>query len=568
MASGRLSILGLFALSLLGLSLVLFASKPAPLPVEKTRLAVLVVIDQFRGDFLERWCPLFGEGGFQRLTTEGAWFRNCHYPYANTMTGPGHATLATGCPPAVHGIVANDWYERRSGKVYCASLPRYEQVPAAGKARRDGAPSPERLLAPTLSDAIKEATQGRGRVVALSLKDRSAVLPGGRRPDACYWADSDGRFVTSSYYRQRAHPWVTAFNDSKLSDRWRGKTWERLRPDVDYERWSGKDDSPGEGKGTYQGRTFPHPMEGGSKKARVDYYAALATSPFGNDLLLELTRKAIEEEQLGTRETPDLLVVSFSSNDLIGHVWGPDSQEVLDVTLRTDHIIRDLLSVLDEKVGKGKWTLALSADHGICPLPEASRAAGRDARRVDPKPILTAAEEHLERTFPPMNKSRAKARWIEREVSNMLYLNRGVVAARAVEQSAVEKELAKWLSTQPGIAAAFTRTEMLSYSSKDDPLAEHVRQSFHPERSGDVLLVNKPYYLLTSGLTGTTHGSPHSYDTHVPLVVLGPGIKAGVREDAVSPEAAAVILARALGIAPPAGARVAVPEGLFVHTAP
>jgi hypothetical protein len=469
----------------------------------------------------------------------------------------------------VHGIVANEWYERRAGEVYCASLPRYEQVPPPpAKPKRDGAPSPERLLAPTLSDALKEATDGQGRVVALSLKDRSAVLPGGRAPDACYWADKDGRFVTSSYYRQRAHSWVSAFNDGKVSERWLGKKWERLRPDVDYEHWSGKDDSPGEGdQGSYLGRTFPHPLEVGPKKARKDYYAALSTSPFGNDLLLELTRKAIEEEQLGSRETPDLLVVSFSSNDLIGHVWGPDSQEVLDVTLRTDGNIRELLSLLDEKVGKGKYTLALSADHGICPLPEASRSAGRDARRVDLQRILAAAEEHLERTFPPMNKSTAKARWIERALNNMLYLNRGVIAARGVEQSAVEKELAKCLLGQPGIAAAFTRTELLSGGRKDDPIAEQVRLSFHPERSGDVMLVNKPYYLLTSKLTGTTHGSPHSYDTHVPLVVFGAGIKAGARDDAVSPEAAPVILARALGIAPPAKARVGVPEGLFVHAA-
>jgi predicted AlkP superfamily pyrophosphatase or phosphodiesterase len=562
MPSRLLSLTGLFVLALLCPSLVLLASRPAPPPPARPRLAVLVVIDQFRGDYLARWGPLFGDGGFRRLRAEGAWFRNCHYPYAGTFTGPGHATLGTGCPPARHGIVANEWHDRREGEVYCATLPRYEQVPPAGKSK-GGASSPERLLAPTLADALKEATHGRARVVALSLKDRSAVLPAGRQPDACYWADKDGRFVTSTYYRRRPHAWVAAFNDSKVADRWRRKGWERLRPDVDYERFSGRDDGPGEGKGTYQGRTFPHPLEGGKKKAPRDYYAALANSPFGNDLVLGLARRAIEAEKLGSRETPDLLVVSFSSNDLIGHTWGPDSQEVLDVTLRTDRVIGELLGVLDEKVGKGKWTLALSADHGICPLPEASRVAGRDARRVPLSPILAGAEEHLNQVFPATNKSASQARWIEEQVSNMLYLNRAVIAGRGVERAAVEKELAGWLAHQPGISAAFTRTELMSGGDRGDPLAEQVRLSFHPDRSGDVMLVNKPYYLLTSSLTGTTHGSPHPYDTHVPLLVVGPGVVAGARDDAVSPEAAAVILARALGIAPPAAARVSVPEGLF-----
>jgi hypothetical protein len=570
MRPGRWQIVGLIALSLAGLAVALFSSRLSPISKQNTagnpRLVVLVVIDQFRGDYLKRWGELFGEGGFKRLTSEGAWFTNCHYPYANTITGPGHATLATGCWPATHGIIANEWYDRRVGEVYCAGMPRSEQVPPALAKKKDklGGGSPGRLLSPTIADALKEATDGKGKVVALSLKDRSSILPGGRRPDACYWLDGDGRFVTSTYYRDSPHAWVTAFNRSGAAERWRGKVWERLRNDIDYTHWSGPDDAPGEGKGRFQRPTFPHPFDGGPKKLTRDYHAALVNSPFGNNLLLDLARRAIEEEKLGSRETRDLLTVSFSSNDVVGHTWGPDSQEVLDTTLRTDLIIEELLEVLNEKVGQGKYTLVLSADHGICPLPEASRAAGRDAIRIDPGPLRKGAETYLDATFGTATKtSAATGRWIEASVSGMFYLNHSLLANRHIKQSDAELALARWLVRQPGIEAVYTRSDLLSGRTESDPLRDKVLASFHKDRSGDVMFVVKPYCLLINTLTGTTHGAPHEYDTHVPLLVFGPGVKSGTRDNLVSPEAAAVVLARALGIKPPAAARVGVPEGLF-----
>jgi hypothetical protein len=572
MRSGRWPIVGLFALSLVGLALALlsFRSKadPHPRPVEKPRLAVLVVIDQFRGDYLKRWEQLFEEGGFRRLMSEGAWFTNCHYPYANTMTGPGHATLATGCWPAKHGIITNEWHDRRADKVYCAALPRYDQVPPPldGKKDKNGAGAPDRLLSPTVADAFKEATNGKGRVVALSLKDRSSVLPGGRRPDACYWVDKDGRFVTSTYYRDAPHPWVMEFNRNGAAERWHGKTWEHLRDDLDYAYWSGPDDAPGEGKGAgkEQGRTFPHPFDVGPKRLKKDYHAAVANSPSGNELLLELTRRAIEEEKLGSRDMPDLLCISFSSNDLVGHIWGPDSQEVLDITLRTDRVIKELLELLDEQVGEGRYTLVLSADHGICPLPEASRAAGRHAIRIDPVALRKAAEAHLDELFGAVTRTKeGKGGWIEASVGSMFYLNRKLLSSRQVKQSDAEAALARWLVRQPGIAAAFARTDLVSGRPGSDPVRKQVLASFREDRSGDVTIVVKPYCLLITTLTGTTHGGPYEYDTHVPLIVFGPGVNAGVRDDLVSPEAVAVVLAHALRIKPPADARVQLPQGLF-----
>jgi hypothetical protein len=536
----------------------------------RPRLAVLVFFDQLRGDYLTRWHDLFGDGGFHRMEQEGAWFQNCHYDYANTFTGSGHASVATGCRPEQHGIVGNDWYERASKKyVNCVEAERYEQVPPAppaldpdGKLQKALGISPERLLCPTLGDALKEATQGKGKVVALSLKDCAAVLPGGRKPDACYWYDPlTGAFVTSTYYRERLHPWVADFNRRQPADRWFGKEWTRLRPEVDYVKHSGPDDVEGEGTGVFQGRTFPHPFDGGPAQSKRAYYAALYNSPFGNELLLDLAKQAIDAEKLGTGATPDLLCLSLSGNDPVGHTWGPDSQEVLDVTLRADLIVKELLAYLDAKVGKGRYVLALTADHGVCPLPEVSRKQGKDAGRLSAFVVAGKAEAFLQDKFGA--KDDLEARWLEAIYYPWLYLNAAQLQKRKLKQADVEEALARWLEKQTGIQAAHTRTELVAGVRKDDAVGQAVRRSFHAERCGDVGLVLKPYYLLYSRLSGTTHGTPHSYDTHVPLLVFGPGVRAGVRKESVTPEAATAILAHALGIKPPAKADAPLPDKLF-----
>jgi predicted AlkP superfamily pyrophosphatase or phosphodiesterase len=557
MFPGRHHLAGLLAAGLPGLLVFAFAhSALNPAPPKPPRLAVLIVFDQLRGDYLQRWHTLFEDGGFHRLEAEGAWFQNCHYPYALTMTGPGHASVATGCSPNKHGIIANDWYDRRAGKsVNCVGSDRYDIIPPLS-GKKKGV-SPERLLSPALADALKQATRGKARVVSLSLKDRSAVLPGGKRPDACYWLDKDGNFVTSLFYRDRLHPWVRVANQCRLSERWYGTTWTRLRSGMDYERWSGPDDAPGE---AYAGvrRTFPHPLAGKASLPDRSYQAALAMSPYGNDLLLDMARRAIDAEGLGTRDTPDLLAISFSSNDLVGHCWGPDSQEVLDTTLRSDLVLRALLSHLDRRVGRGRYFVALTADHGICPLPEASRTRGLDAQRIDPRLMWREAGAHLSKTFAIQ-----KARWFESTHDKGAYLNRAVLRQHRLEQARVEYELAGWLRRQPGVAAVYTRTALLLGEPGGDPIGRKVWRSFHAARSGDVLLVEKPLYLFTTYLAGTNHGTPHPYDTHVPLIVSGPGIRPGIRSEPVTPQAAAVILARSLGIAAPAHADAAVPANLF-----
>ncbi len=584
------------------LALVLGESEPSPPPGSKAtpevRLVVLVVFDQLRADLIARpdWREHFGKDGFRRLQDDGAWFTNCHYPYAITSTGPGHASMLTGAPPAATGIVNNEWYDRtRKREQYCAGEERFELVPAPPVAvkgeeaatrsfRYAGAPT--RLLAPTVTDVLKGYHDGRGKVFGVSLKDRSAILPSGQRPDGAFWFD--GRFVTSTYYADAVPKWVAEFNASGKADSYFGKDWVRVRPDLNYDTLAGPDKGEGEGSGVGQGATFPHPMFGGkekdgtpfdsAKEAGAKYYDALACSPFGNHLLLDFAKTCIDAERLGTDDEPDLLTVSFSSNDLIGHSWGPDSHEVLDCTLRSDAVLAGLLAHLDAKVGKGKYAVILTADHGICPLPEFAAKHperypdARDAKRVSGVALLMGAEMHLREKFGKPNTSDDKSTskgWIESPSPPYFYLNHRVAEGHKVPVATVAAELAKWLETQDGVQAAYTAERIKDVTTnKTDPVLDRVRLAYQPERSGDVYVVLKPYHLLNSPtstsklFTGTTHGTPNSYDTHVPLLVYGPGVKGGVREELVAPLHAAPIAAKFLGVPPPARAMYGVPRTL------
>ncbi len=544
-------------------------SAPAA-PRPSVRLAVLLMFDQLRGDYLERWDKLFGKEGFHRLTQEGLWFQNCHYPYAGTFTGPGHASVLTGCFPFRHGIVANEWYDPVSKEfIYCAGSDRYQRVPPLQNPPKttkkgNGQGNPDRLLVPTLGDALKDATAGKGRVFAFSFKDRSAVLPAGHRPDGCYWFDTTtGEVITSTYYRDSVHPWVRDFQKTRPLDRWFGKEWTRLRSDLDYAQFSGPDEVAGEGKGSAQGRTFPHPFGKKAEKPEKEYYTAVYNSPFGNEVLLQLVKKGIEAEKLGTRDIPDLLTISFSSNDPVGHCWGPDSQEVLDTTLRADLIVRDLLAYLDKQVGKEHYVLVLTADHGVCPLPEVSAKRGKQAKRIPIAPLLKAAEKHLEEKFGAEQDE--SITYIEQVENNWIWLNRSLLKARKLELAVVEAELARWLQKQPGIARTYTATQLRKGRPTNDRLAEMEWLSFQSTRCGEVLVRLEPFYLFSTSsiTTGTTHGTPYEYDTHVPLIVYGAGVRTAVRKDRVTPQAAAPILAHALGIRPPRTCETPLPAEVF-----
>jgi len=578
----------------------------------KVRLAVLLVFDQLRGDFLERWDALWGPDGFRRLQREGAWFVHCHYPYGVTATGPGHASILTGTCPDRHGIVNNNWYENGEN-VYCATWPRYRVVPAGmaeeadeteraptlGKPRPPSAGSPERLLVETVADVLR-AEHPRAKIFGLSLKDRSAILPVGRRPDGAFWFTR--RFVTSTYYTEQLPAWVEQFHRQGVPERWFHSTWERFRPELDYERWSGPDDQEGEGigvrvtakndpaRGWSQGIAFPHPMRPPQRhQPGREYYEALANSPFGNDLLWEFAKACITAEQLGVDDVPDLLAISFSSNDLVGHTWGPDSQEVLDITLRSDQLVAELLRFLDQHVGKGKYLVALTADHGICPLPEVTSRRQIYAQRVDVRRLILQTEAHLTAiygtpTLPTAQGNPAKqpqehqlkqqqqqSRWFEAVSLPWLYLNSRLVSATGSSRDEVAREAARFLSRQPEVYRVLTRHDLAAVSA-DDVIGQRMARSFHPQRCGDLAVVLKPYCLpgssnLATPSTGTTHGAPFSYDTHVPLLVYGPGITGGIRRERVTPQAIAAIFADQLGIRPPRQAEFPVPRTLYGEVA-
>lgn len=546
----------------------------------KPKLIVLVIFDQLRGDYLLRWHDLFGPDGFRRLEREGLWFTNCHYPYSYTQTGPGHASLATGCSPYHHGIVGNEWYDRAAGEtVNCVIVPRYETVyssspppekksnstdePEERKPKRSkGAGAPERLLAPTFSDALKSASGGRARVVSIGLKDRSAILPGGQHPDACYWFETrGGTFCTSTYYRDRPVAWVANFNRLRPADRWFGNDWNRLRSDFDYSAWSGPDDVASEstGVGKKQGRVFPHPMNGGLTLPGRAYFDTLYNSPFGNELLLDFALRAIDAEALGTSGQVDFLSISFACNDPIGHSYGPDSQEAMDVTLRSDQIVRDLLAGLDKRLGAGRYVVGLSADHGVCPLPEVSARNGISAGRLDPKDIVNGANRHLSAAFAVTDE---KATWFDKSPLPWFYLNLKMIAARGLSESTVAAELVKWLREQKWAQTAYSREQLTAPISDQDPVGRMVQRSFMPERSGDVVVIIKPFHLVNSQNSGTGHGTPHEYDTHVPLIIAGRGIPPGRCRDTVAPQAMAAIFARIAGIPSPAKCEAAVPDSL------
>lgn len=571
-----------------------FSPKPTPAPEQKPgpdappptdpppqdaapKLVVLMVFDQMRGDYLARWAELFGPGGFERIKKGGVWFSECHIPYVCTLTAPGHASLVTGAPPSVHGIVGNEWYDRKHhAKVYCCQPGRvYDPIPPVppGKEKLTRGSvrgfSPELLLAPTVADSLNETTKGKGRAFSLSIKDRTAVLMGGQKPAGVYCFDTrDGKFHTGAFYgRDAAHPWVTELNEPKAADAWFDKKWERLKPGLDYAKYSGPDDVAAEAPGLNgQGRTFPHPFKGNLGAPAKPYYDALEASPAGNEMLLALAKKCVAAEKLGRGDVPDLLCLSFSSNDLVGHLYSPDSQEVLDTTLRSDRIVADFLTFLDAEVGRDRYALVISADHGACPMPElaSTRAKYPAARRVVPAELAAGLEAALtamygmERTDP--------TKWVEgfeESVCPWVYLNERAIAARKLKLEDVAVVARDWLAGRSFMETAFTRQELESGSAKDKPFGAAAMMAYQRDRSGDVVAIPKAGVLPTRYATGTTHGSPWGYDAHVPFLVYGAGVPAlGKRPEKVSSLSVAPTLAWALGVPVPEKAALPRPEAL------
>lgn len=519
------------------------AATPA---ASKTKLVVVIVVDQFRYDFLERFKTSFGDGGFRRLMEQGALFTNANYNYIPTYTAPGHAAIFTGSGPAQNGIVGNNWYDRNTdSERVMVSDPEAKVVTSYGtqtSTRATKPASPRILNGTTIGDQMRLATNFRSKVVALSFKDRAAVLPGGRNANGAYWFDaSSGTFVSSDYYFKDMPAWVNQFNRQHKPDTYFGKVWDRALEAKAYETTQGVTTDV---KGSPLGRHFPYTITGGEEKPGEEYYKAFQYTPFASECLADFAKAAIDGESLGADEYPDLLAVSFSTPDLVGHAYGPDSEEVEDTYIRLDRVIADLLDAIDNKVGLSKTLIAVTGDHGVSPVPRLLSLNRLDAEVMEPVRCRAAVNAALTARFGGEN-------WVLALVNDQVYLDRKVMADRKADPAEVERVTAEALMGVPGVVSAFTRTQILGGQLPPSPLGQRLANGFNPARSGDVWLITKPFHFLAEGEIATTHGSGYDYDTHVPILLFGQNIQAGRYYQECAPSDIAPTLCGILGVEPP-----------------
>ena len=488
---------------------------------DKPKLVVGIVVDQMRQEYLYRFEPKYGAGGFKRLMSEGFMLKNAHYNYVPTYTGPGHASIYTGTTPAIHGIIGNDWYDKDLKKdVNCVGDDNQKPV---GNDKGNGDVSPWRMLSTTITDELKLATQKRAKVISLSLKDRGAVLPGGHLADGAYWFDGlSGNFISSTYYKPGLPLWLDKFNSLKLADQYLNREWKTLLPIEQYTE-SGPDDSPYEGKLNKATQpVFPYKL----KEMRSNYpnLDLITTTPFGSDLLLAAAKAAIDGEDLGKGDVTDFLALSFSSPDIVGHAMGPNSVEVEDVYLRLDKNIEDLLSVLDKKVGIGKYVVFLTSDHAVSDVPQYLKDNKIPAGLFNVALVEAGLTDFLKKYFPDK-------KVFDRISNQQVFLNHDAFAGDP-KSSGIDLLVATELTSQylmkvEGVADVYVANVLHSSDFGEQGLKGKVVRGFNHKRSGDIALVSEPNWLSWGGVTGTTHGSGYNYDTHIPIIFYGWGIKKG-----------------------------------------
>ncbi len=500
--------------SLLILSLIIF-SIGLKGQTERPKLVVGIMVDQMKQEYLWRFENHFGEGGFKRLMRDGFSAKNGHYNYASTSTGPGHASVYTGTTPSIHGIVNNSWYSRLLKRsVYCAED---TAATAVGGSARNGRISAMNLYSSTITDELKISTQHKGKVIAMSIKDRGSALPGGHFSDGSYWYDSNtGNFMTSSYYMDELPAWMKTFNNRKLADQYLGQTWDLSKPINAYAE-SGPDNSPYErgfrGKDT---PTFPYDL---SKLRETNgNFGMLPSTPFGNTILNELALAAIDAEGLGADATTDFLAVSFSSPDYIGHNFGPQSKEVQDTYIRLDKEIERLLKALDNRVGKGNYVVFLTADHAVA---DNSQRMKDDKFRVD----NFNTRELSQALEAAVNEKYGEADWFEVSRGYDLFLNHDLIKEKKIDLYDMQLFVAQAAMKLEGVYMALTGTDLVR-NSYSDLMRKLIQSAYHTKESGDVKLILDPAW-QAGGAKGTGHGNAWTYDTHVPIIFYGWGVKSG-----------------------------------------
>lgn len=479
------------------------------------KLIVGMVVDQMRYDYLTRFWNRYGEGGFKRLVQEGFNAKNHHYNYAPTSTGPGHASVYTGATPSIHGVIGNNWYSKSEGRwVYCAGDENYASV---GSNSNVGKMSPHRMLTTTMTDQLRLHTQQRGKVIAIAIKDRGAVLPGGHSANAAYWFEGGkaGHWVSSTFYMDALPKWVQDWNASDAVEQYK-KEWNTLEPISTYKE-SGSDVNEYEGLARGEAdNSFPHKL---AKYWEFNgQFSSLRVTPYGNSMTMDFALEALKQEQLGQDTDTDFLAVSFSSTDYAGHFYGANSKEVQDVYMRLDKDIERLLNALDKEVGKGEYTLFLTADHGAIHVPNYLKDQRIPAGYWDKEAFREKLDGYLSSQY-------GEAKVIEEISYNEVFLNHQVLDSLDLDLDDVQEELAQHLLTHNQVDKVFTATQMWQQEYRTG-LASVFQNGWNQKRSGDVIFVGKPGY-IDYPRTGSTHGSAMIYDTHVPLLFYGAGIKSG-----------------------------------------
>ena len=502
------------ALLLLICTITISAQKNKSTQLDRPKLVIGLVVDQMRWDYLYRYYEKYGNDGFKRLLNQGYSLNNVHINYIPTYTAIGHTTIYTGSVPAIHGIAGNDWFDKTTGKnVYCTADDTVKGVGTTSS--KVGNHSPRNLWSTTITDELLLATNFKAKVVGVSLKDRASILPAGHNPTGAYWFDdTTGDFVTSSYYRNELPKWVTDYNNQKIGENLVKNGWNTLLPIAQYTE-SSPDNSPWEGlQGKSKTPTFPY------NNLAAEYQVSkgdIRSTPFGNTLTLGLAKASIKGEQLGADAVTDFLAINLASPDYAGHKFGPNSIEVQDVYLRLDQDLAEFFKYLDQTVGKDQYTVFLSADHG------GAHAKGF----MDEHKMPTGFYGEDNKEFNEMLNNQFKVdRLITKITNNQVYLDEKLMAEQKLDAEQVKQFLIDILNKDTSVLFAVDMKKAGS-SSVPEPIRTRIVNGYNWQRSGDIQVIYHDSWLPTYSKLGTTHGSWNSYDSHIPLIFMGWGIKPG-----------------------------------------
>jgi predicted AlkP superfamily pyrophosphatase or phosphodiesterase len=507
---------------------------------ERPKLVVGIVIDQMRYDYIYRYWDKYSATGFKRLVNEGFFCRNTNYNYVPTYTAPGHAAIYTGTTPAVNGIIANDWFDANTGKsIYCVTD---NNVTGVGSDGEEGKRSPINLMTTTITDELRLATNMRSKVIGIALKDRSAVLPAGHIANAAYWYDgSNGSFISSSYYMKELPKWLKEFNMRQLPKRYLSEAWKTVLPIEGYTESLPDDFSYEANFAGEQKPVFPHNLP--LLMAANGGLDLIRTTPFGNSLLKDFAMETMTAENMGKSAATDFITISFSSTDYVGHAYGPNSVELEDTYIRLDKDISELLDFINMQVGKNNALVFLTADHGASQIPAYLRDLKIPAGAFDEKQLSDTLKNYLNKLYgSPL---------VSELINQQIYLDHKAIEEKKLSLKEVQTKVAEFVQQLPNVMDAVTAPTFGQVQFTEGSKAL-MQRGFNTKRSGDVLVNYIPGYGLYHA-TGTSHGSPFSYDTHVPLFFYGWNIKPGsTSEPIVVPDIAAT-LAMLLNIQFPSG---------------